>query len=127
MAARKAADEVVGAKQSDTPNATKLDTDPNGPATNAPGDAPHDTTDPSEQASTITPQLPNNAALAAGTIVGALPVSSPPGVPEVDDKDVRVDEYDAVKPDGTASAAWPPSSSAIAAWKSATVGTPCKP
>lgn len=101
MATRKADSEPAGVKQGDAPKDTRLDTDPNAPATNAPGDAPFDTTDPTEQASTITPQIPNAQALAAGTILGALPVESPPGVARVDDADVRVDEYDAVRPDGT--------------------------
>jgi len=99
MAARKAADEPVGAKQGDAPKETKLDTDPNAPATTVPGDAPFDTTDPTEQASTITPQLPNAEALAAGTIVGALPVERPAGTQEAAGEE-RTEEYDAVRPNG---------------------------
>jgi hypothetical protein len=91
----------VGAKQGDAPKETRLDTDVNAPATTASGDAPFDTTDPTENASTITPQVPSDEAIKAGTILGAIPVAAPAGVPDVDPKDVRTEEYDAIKPDGT--------------------------
>lgn len=101
MAARKAADsEPVGAKQGDAPKETRLDTDVNAPATTVPGDAPYDTTDPTENASTITPQVPSEEAIKAGTILGAIPVAAPAGVPDADAEE-RTEEYDAIKPDGT--------------------------
>jgi hypothetical protein len=74
---------------------TRLDTDVHAPATNAPGDAPADTTDPTERASTISPQAPSPEALAAGTILGAVPVPDPVLVrSDVADGDVRVEEYE---------------------------------
>lgn len=97
MAARKAAENTEVSAQV-VPDETRLDTDVNAPATNAPGDAPHDTTDPTEQASTITPQPPNAEALAAGTILGAVPV--PAVVVDQAEGDERVEEYDAVDAHG---------------------------
>ena len=82
------------------PSQTRLDKDVNTPATVAPGDAPHDTTDPREVAHTVTPQ-PNAEAIAAGTVNGVLPgkpLEAPAGVAE---KDQRTETYKAVRPDGT--------------------------
>jgi hypothetical protein len=85
------------------PDETRLDTDVHAPATNKPGDAPADTTDPTERASTIVPQAPSAEALRAGTILGAIPVPDdvdPVAVHGVTgpDGEVRVEEYDAVDP-----------------------------
>jgi hypothetical protein len=85
------------------PSETRLDTDVHAPATNAPGDAPADTTDPTEQATTITPQLPSEEALKAGTILGAIPVPAAViAAQTTDGDDVRVEEYDEVTPTGEA-------------------------
>lgn len=103
MAARsKSADE--NATPSELPEETRLDTDVHAPATNAPGDAPADTTDPTERASTIVPQAPSAEALRAGTILGAIPVpddavgQSVAGVTGPDGGEIRVEEYDAIDP-----------------------------
>lgn len=80
------------------PTETKLDDNVTEPSTVAPGDAPHDTTDPTEHASTVTPQ-PSAQALKEGTVNGTLKLDGPP-VAESGDED-RIEEYDAVKPDGT--------------------------
>lgn len=104
MATRKAAADT-DVKPQEVPDETRLDTDVHAPATNAPGDAPADTTDPAERASTITPQAPSAEALAAGTILGAVPVPEgvlPTVVPGVTgaDGEERVEEYDTVDPHG---------------------------
>jgi hypothetical protein len=105
MATRKAAADTADVKPQEVPDETRLDTDVHAPATNAPGDAPADTTDPNERASTITPQAPSAEALAAGTILGAVPVPEgvlPTVVPGVTgpDGEERVEEYDTVDPHG---------------------------
>ena len=82
------------------PTETRLDKDVKTPSTVAPGDAPHDTTDPNEVAHTVTPQ-PSPEAIAAGTVNGVLPgkpLEQAAGVPE---KDQRVETYKATRPDGT--------------------------
>jgi hypothetical protein len=88
------------AEQKKNPTETRLDKDVNTPSTAAPGDAPHDTTDPLEVAHTVTPQ-PNAEALAAGTVNGVLPgkpLEAPAGVAE---KDQRTEEYEARRADGS--------------------------
>lgn len=82
------------------PNETRLDDNVTEPSTVAPGDAPADTTDPAEHASTVTPQ-PSADALKEGTVNGALPVDAPDASDAVPAKDHRIEEYDAIKPDGT--------------------------
>lgn len=82
----------------DVPTETRLDTDVHAPATNAPGDAPADTTDPTERASTISPQVPNEEALRAGTILGAVPLPQQVVAQTSDGEDVRVETYDEVDP-----------------------------
>lgn len=82
------------------PKKTRLDDNVTQPATVAPGDAPHDTTDPNEVAHTVTPQ-PSEEALRAGTVNGVLPGKpheAPAGVAE---KDQRVETYKATRPDGS--------------------------
>lgn len=99
--AKKAAEEK--ADTSGLPTETRLDTDVHAPATNAPGDAPADTTDPDERATTITPQVPSDEALKAGTILGAVPVPAAVIAAQTGDgEDVRVEEYDEVTPTGEA-------------------------
>ena len=82
------------------PTETRLDKDVKTPSTVAPGDAPHDTTDPNEVAHTVTPQ-PSAEALAARVVNGVLPgkpLEEAAGVPE---KDQRIEEYEATRPDGS--------------------------
>lgn len=76
---------------------TRLDTDVNTPATTAPGDAPADTTDPTERASTVIPQ-PTPETLLVGTVNGVLPL--PPVEQPADDGDARWEEYPATRPNG---------------------------
>jgi hypothetical protein len=81
----------------DTPDETRLDTDVTKPATTAPGDAPADTTDPTERASTRVPQ-PGDEAAAVGTVNAVVPVESVKA-DDGDDSDDEFEEYEALKPD----------------------------
>lgn len=85
-----------------TPKETKLDKDNTKPSTTAPGDGPADTTDPTERASSVTPQ-PGPEALKVGTVnaVQPIPEEAQPDSPAVAKKDQRVEKYKATKPDGT--------------------------
>lgn len=80
---------------------TTLDSHLDKPSVTAPGDGPADTTDPTEQASTVTPD--KGAAAKAGhlTVNGVVKVDSPAAAPAVAKKDQRVEKYKATKPDGT--------------------------
>ena len=82
-----------------TPKQTRLDKDITKPATCAPGDAPADTTDPTERASTVVPDF--KAAAEAGhlTVNAVIPVEPVPDAPDHKGKD-RVEKYKATKPDG---------------------------
>lgn len=82
------------------PTETRLDDDATKPATTAPGDAPADTTDSTERASTVTPQ-PDEEALKVGTVNAVLPMEPAPGVGVPDKKDQRIEKYPAYRPDGT--------------------------
>lgn len=81
------------------PSETKLDDNVTEPATTAPGDAPADTTDPSERASTVVPQ-PSPEALMAGTVNAVAKMPDIPAAPVVKGGE-RVETYEAVRPDGT--------------------------
>lgn len=85
--------------KSDTPAETRLDDDVTKPATTAPGDAPADTTDASENASTRVPQ-PGKEAEAVGTVNGAVPVDAPQAG-DGDDSEDEFEEYDAYKADNS--------------------------
>jgi hypothetical protein len=78
---------------------TKLDATNSKPSTTQPGDGPHDTTDPSERASTVVP-APSAATIASGvgTVNGNLPAEPIPAEAKV--KDPRIEEYDAITPEG---------------------------
>jgi hypothetical protein len=82
---------------SDNTGETRLDDNVSEPSTNAPGDAPYDTTDPTERASTVTP-TPSAEALKAGTVNGVLPL--PKAEPAEFDGEVRTEEFDAIRPNG---------------------------
>lgn len=77
---------------------TTLDKDVTKPQKTAPGDAPHDTTDPTERASTVVP-TPGPEALATGVVNGAVPL---PALPDQSAPagDPRIEEYDDLSPDG---------------------------
>ncbi|WP_066038662.1 hypothetical protein [Herbiconiux solani] len=99
MAARTTADKPAETTEAETPTETRLDDNVTEPSTVAPGDAPADTTDPTEIASTVIPQ-PSQEALKQGTVNGVLPVKQAEK-PKRDTKKDRFEEYDATKPDGT--------------------------
>ena len=80
-----------------TEEVTTLDSDITKPSVTAPGDGPADTTDPTERASTVTPN-PGPEAFAAGTVNAVKPL---PKVEEVEPEgEARTEEYDVVGPDG---------------------------
>jgi hypothetical protein len=78
---------------------TVLDSDVTKPSVTAPGDGPADTTDPTERASTVTPQ-PGEEALKVGTVNATVPLPKD-DEGERDESQDRTEEYEAVKPDGT--------------------------
>jgi hypothetical protein len=82
-----------------TQKKTTLDDDVTKPSVTQPGDGAHDTTDPLERASTVTPQ-PSKETIASGvgTVNGQLPL--PPIEPAAKVKDPRIEEYDVVAPNG---------------------------
>lgn len=77
---------------------TTLDNDTTKPSVTEPGDGPADTTDPTETASSVTPQ-PGPEAIAAGT-VNAVQVTTPEPKPSAPASEHRIEHYEAVKPDG---------------------------
>ena len=81
-----------------TPKETKLDKDNTKPSTTAPGDGPADTTDPTERASSVTPQ-PGPEALKVGTVNAVQPLPKAEE-PKGDSKGDRVETYKATRPDG---------------------------
>ena len=83
-----------------TPKETKLDKDTTKPSTTAPGDGPADTTDPTERASSVTPQ-PGPEALKVGTVNAVQPIPSDADESKRDSKNDRVEKYKATRPDGT--------------------------
>lgn len=81
--------------------ATKTDNNVSKPSTVEPGDAPADTTDPTERVSSV-PVQPGVEAIKAGTVNAVLvnPNLPTPGGPVTGEK-ARVETYKARKPDGT--------------------------
>lgn len=81
-----------------TEEVTTLDSDITKPSVTAPGDGPADTTDPTERASTVTPN-PGPEAMAAGTVnaVKPLPKVEATAAPE---GEARTEEYEVAGPDG---------------------------
>ena len=86
------------ATRKNTEETTTLDSDVTKPSVTAPGDGPADTTDPTERATSVTPQ-PGEEALKVGTVNAVQPLPQPEQAEE--DKDPRVERYEAVKPDGS--------------------------
>jgi hypothetical protein len=77
---------------------TTLDSDVTKPSVTAPGDGPADTTDPTERATSVTPN-PGEEALIVGTVNAVKPL---PKVEEpAREGEDRVETYTAVRPDGT--------------------------
>lgn len=91
--------DVAAADASTNPSETRLDEDTSKPSTTAPGDGPADTTDPTEIASTVSPDKAAAAAAGHGTVNGVVPVSQT--VAERDTNNDRVETYAAKRPDGT--------------------------
>lgn len=79
--------------------ATTLDSDNTRPSVTEPGDGPADTTDPTERASSITPD-PGEEALRVGTVNAVQPIPQPKASTSRKSKD-RIETYTATKPDGT--------------------------
>lgn len=90
-----------GDNASNPPATTTLDTDTSKPSTTAPGDGPADTTDPTEHATSVSPDKAAAAAAGHGTVNAVVPVEQPPAAPVVDEKDHRTEEYEATRPDGS--------------------------
>lgn len=80
-----------------TEETTTLDTDTTKPSVTAPGDGPADTTDPTERASTVTPN-PGPEALKVGTVNAVKPLPKVEAV--APDGEARTEEYDVTAPDG---------------------------
>lgn len=81
---------------------TTLDADLDKPQVTEPGDAPADTTDPTERASSATPDKGAAAQAGHGTVNAVVPVDSATAeAPRRSRKKDRVETYEAVKPDGT--------------------------
>lgn len=84
-----------------TEEKTTLDSDVTKPSVTAPGDGPADTTDPTEIAVSVIPQ-PGPEAIAVGTVNAVVKAGdTTEAAPAVAEGDQRVEEYDAVKPDGS--------------------------
>lgn len=80
-----------------TEEVTTLDSDITKPSVTAPGDGPADTTDPTERATTVTPN-PGDEALKVGTVNAVKPL---PKVEEVArEGEARTEEYDVTAPNG---------------------------
>ncbi|MES9804925.1 hypothetical protein [Streptomyces cinereoruber] len=84
---------------SGTPQETRLDDHIDAPSTTAPGDGPADTTDPTEMASSVSPDKAAAARAGHLTVNAVVPVEAP--AEERDTSDDRYEEYEAVRPDGT--------------------------
>lgn len=81
-----------------TEEKTTLDSDVTKPSVTAPGDGPADTTDPTERATSVTPN-PGDEALKVGTVNAVKPL--PKVEAPVESGESRTEEYKAVRPDGT--------------------------
>jgi len=86
------------ASRKSTEETTTLDSDVTKPSVTAPGDGPADTTDPTERATSVTPQ-PGDEAFKVGTVNAVVPL---PKEDEPEEKgEARTERYEAVKPDGS--------------------------
>jgi hypothetical protein len=89
----------MASKQSQDKQETRLDSDVTKPSTTAPGDGPADTTDPTEQASTVGGDKAAAAEAGHLTVNAVVPVEQPAAAG--DSGEDRVEEYPATRPDGT--------------------------
>jgi hypothetical protein len=92
------ADETPAVESPAIPEETKLDSSVEKPSTTAPGDGPADTTDPTETASSVTPN-PDETAIVAGTVNAVKPTTK--AVEKKSTGQARVEKYEATKPDGS--------------------------
>lgn len=83
------------------PEVTRLDSDVSKPSTVAPGDAPHDTTDPAERASTVGGDKMAAALAGFGTVNAVVPIPAPEPMPGEEPGEHRIEEYPARRPDGS--------------------------
>lgn len=98
---------------SPNPGETRLDEHIDAPATTAPGDAPADTTDPTERASTVGGDKAAAARAGHLTVNAAVPIDTEKQLAGVaiskamadegdgDSNGNRIEEYPATRPDGT--------------------------
>lgn len=82
-----------------TPKETRLDDHIDAPSTVAPGDAPADTTDPAERASTVEPDKAAAARAGHDTVNAVVKIGE--DAPERDGSKDRIEKYKATRPDGT--------------------------
>ena len=97
------ADAPTGGVAAPTPpaNATTLDSYVDAPSEVAPGDAPADTTDPTERASSVTPDMAAAAAAGHLTVNAVVPVRTNAAAATASSGEQRVEKYESTKPDGT--------------------------
>lgn len=81
------------------PKETRLDDHIDAPSIVAPGDAPADTTDPTERASTVEPDKAAAARAGHDTVNSVVKIGE--DKPERDGGKDRVEKYKATRPDGT--------------------------
>jgi len=79
---------------------TTLDSDLTRPQITQPGDAPADTTDPTERASSAEPDKGAAAAAGFGTVNAVVPLPQPEPPADDDADEGRTESYEAVGPDG---------------------------
>jgi hypothetical protein len=93
----------AGVKHTDpAPKATRLDEHNDAPSTVVPGDAPYDTTDPTERATTVGGDKRAAALAGHGTVNAAIPLPRHEGdTAGGAEAEHRIERYPATRPDGT--------------------------
>ncbi len=86
-----------GAKR--TRRRTTLDGHIDRPSVVEPGDAPYDTTDPTERATSVEPDKAAAARAGFGTVNAVIPLPEPER-PKVERGEDRIEKYEATGPDG---------------------------
>ncbi|EFL01591.1 predicted protein [Streptomyces sp. SPB78] len=85
-------------KTPSTPAETRLDDFVDAPSTTAPGDGPADTTDPTERATSATPDKATAAQAGHGTVNAVVPLPRPEPAERTGED--RTETYTALRPDG---------------------------
>jgi hypothetical protein len=87
--------------QSIAAETTTLDDHVTKPSVTAPGDGPADTTDPTERATSVTPN-PDDEAMLVGTVNAVKILPDPPNLDAdgSEEADERIEEYKTTRPDG---------------------------